>query len=341
MMKKIYFPSAILFILWMLPFAVVHAQPFHGSVQNGQTGLPLADVSILTPNGKHLAKTNNVGQFSIDADATQLDVVCFLHGYRQQKVRLRAGVSSKVALMPLEEELEKVTVTAYREKRGNNVFQYDASDVKKITTVLGETDVMRYMQVLPGISQGIEGGMGFYVRGAGNGNNRVVLDDVPIIAPTHLFGLFSTFHPDIVQKSTFQMGGISAASGDFLSSLLQVETQTPDAQKYSGSVSLSPLMLGASLQGYLVKDKLSFQSAARTSLLRAGYLLTQKTAGEENVSGDFNPQVQDLYTKLHWNIHPQHSVMPWFMAATTIFSMSPKEKTMPLKTRLRLGGITG
>ena len=106
-------------------------------------------------------------------------------------------------------ELENATITAYREKRGNNSFSYSVTDVKRIATVIGEPDVMRYMQILPGVSQGMEGGMGFYVRGAGNGNNKVELDGVPIMAPTHLFGLFSSFHTDIVGQSTFQMGDTS------------------------------------------------------------------------------------------------------------------------------------
>ena len=86
--------------------------------------------------------------------------------------------------------------------------------------------------------------MGFYVRGAGNGNNRTELDGIPIPAPTHLFGLFSIFHPDMVGQSTFQMGGITASSGDFTSSLLQIRSRRPSARRYKGSFALSPLMLG-------------------------------------------------------------------------------------------------
>lgn len=284
------------------------AERFWGTVRDAQSNVPLPQVEIKDLYGKVLAHTDEEGLFSVEVSAKKLEIVAFLQGYAQKKVVLAAEKQQDLRLSPLSTSLKTLTVTAVRERRGNNAFTYSVNDVRGIANLTGELDVMRYMQVMPGVSQGMEGGMGFYVRGAGNGNNRVELDGVTISAPTHLFGLFSTFQADIVDKLTFQMGGISAASGDLTSSLLKIETPKPSMDKYKTSFSLSPLMAGASVQGYVVKNKLSFHVAGRSSLLYPEFLLLKTIIGKDNISGSFEPQVQDGYAKLYWQVNRKHAV---------------------------------
>ena len=223
-------------------------------------------------------------------------------------------------------ELKEVTVMGYRVNRGNNSFTYTPKDIGKILTLTGEPDVMRMLQILPGISQGMEGGMGFYVRGAGNGNSRVELEGVPISAPTHLLGIFSTFPSDIVDRSTFQMGGFDASSGDYLSSLLKIETLTPETSHHHSSLSISPLMLGGSVEGYMVKDRLSFQVAGRTSLLGTEYKLLNRMLSEDNrISGGISPQIQDLYGNIYWRISPCHGMKVMLYGSHDYFDYNSEE----------------
>ena len=84
---------------------------------------------------------------------------------RKRKWCFKLALPHDISLTPLGKSLRTLTVTAVRERRGNNAFTYSTNEVKGIATLTGETDVMRYMQVLPGVAQGMEGGMGFYVRG--------------------------------------------------------------------------------------------------------------------------------------------------------------------------------
>jgi hypothetical protein len=325
-----------LILLCCLPLTAL-AEHFEGVVRDAHSRVPLPKVEILSHQGKVLTQTDSIGRFELEQEAEQLEIIVFLQGYAQKKVVIKTGGVHDISLSPLGKSLSTLTVTAVRERRGNNAFTYSTNEVKGIATLTGETDVMRYMQVLPGVAQGMEGGMGFYVRGGGNGNNRVELDGVTISAPTHLFGLFSTFHADIVDKSTFQMGGISAASGDLLSSLLKIETPKPNLERYQLSASLSPLMVGASLQGYLVKHKLSFQLAGRSALLRPEYLLAKKIAGAENVSGDFNPQVQDGYAKLFWAIHPKHSLEMMLYGSHDQLKYEPEIEDYTTSNSIHLG----
>lgn len=207
--------------------------------------------------------------------------------------------------------LKNVNVYGKDLTRRNSLYQYTPLQVRSLVTVLGEPDVMRYVGTLPGVTQGIEGTMGFFIRGGNSGNNRIELDGVPVYGATHLFGFFSSFHSDIVQDVEFRSGGMPASSGNLLSALSQITTLQPDTQKYHGGFSISPYMLGGSVNGPLSK-KVSFQLAARISLLAAEYKLLHKTLHKvlnENLEsdldfkGDVKPWVTDVYFKLYF--HPQ------------------------------------
>lgn len=284
----------------------VFSQTYKGRVLDKEKQTPLSRVSIVHKK-RLVALTDSLGYFdlSIPTSGKPIKVSLHLPGYITTEEELHTQKENLLFLSLISHNIDDVTVLGRRLKRGNNTFSYKPVQAKNIATLTGEIDVMRYMQILPGVSQGIEGGLGFFVRGGGNGNNRVELDGVPIIAPTHLFGIVSTFPSDIIEKSTFQMGGITVASGDLLSSLLQIESRIPSKNKYKGSFSISPFIVGGALEGYLIKDKLSYQIAGRYSLLRGEYLLYKKSS---KLEGDYNPQVYDYYAKLHWSINNKNSL---------------------------------
>ncbi|MDR3219720.1 MAG: TonB-dependent receptor plug domain-containing protein [Dysgonamonadaceae bacterium] len=200
--------------------------------------------------------------------------------------------------------LDSVVITGSRLRR-NNTYQYTLNEIKPLVTVLGEQDVLRYIGTLPGVSQGMEGGLGFFVRGSNSGNNRFTLDDVPVYGNTHLFGLFSVFSPDIVENVNFFSGKLPASSGDFLSSLTQISSKNPDTESYHGNFSISPFLVGANLTGDLVKNKLSFQVAGRYSLLSQEIRLLESMLEME---GDIVPEMADLYVKLHYRPHANHTL---------------------------------
>lgn len=201
-------------------------------------------------------------------------------------------------------DLEDVTVTAKYLIKRNNSYQYFPQSAKPLITVLGGTDVIRYIGTLPGVSQGMEGGMGFFVRGGNNANNRIELDGVPVYGSTHLFGLFSTFHSDIVQSTHFRTGGISATTGDFLASITQITSINPDTKGFHGSFNISPFLVGLSVHGQISK-KISYVAAGRVSLLRPEYMLIKSISKTET---DVNPQISDLFLKLNYLINPKHLI---------------------------------
>jgi len=201
--------------------------------------------------------------------------------------------------------IREVTVIGNKPLRANNTYNYNLKDIKPLVTVMGETDVLRYIGTLPGVSQGLEGGLGFFVRGSNSSNNRIELDRVPVYGSAHLFGLFSVFSPDIVENVNFRNGKIPASSGDLLASLTQIATRIPPADKYKGNFSISPFMLSASLGGPVLKDKLSFQAAGRYSLLGAEINLLKSLT---EMVGEFYPEVADLYGGLYYKINNKNSL---------------------------------
>jgi hypothetical protein len=199
--------------------------------------------------------------------------------------------------------LNVVTILGDQPVVRNNEYEFGTAQAKSLVTLLGGTDVMRYIGTLPGVSQGMEGGLGYFVRGGNGSNNRVELDQVPIYGSTHLFGLFSVFHPDMVASVDFRTGSLSAATGDYLASLTRITSLTPDSV-YHAKGSLSPFFAGLSASGPISK-RWRFVSAGRISFMRQEYLAISKLA---DVSADVNPQVGDLYLKLQARLGEKHSL---------------------------------
>jgi hypothetical protein len=223
----------------------------------------------------------------------------FLQGNAQENDTLRILTDTTKAF-----PLHEVTITGAQVKR-NSTYQYLMKDVKPLVSVIGETDVLRYIATLPGVSQGMEGGLGFFVRGGNTGNNRIELDGVPVYGSAHLFGLFSVFPPGIVENVTFRSGKLPASSGGLLASLTQISSVTPSKTDYKGTFSLSPFLVGGALSGPIWGNKLSFQVAGRISLLRPEIQLVKSMV---EMQGDLYPEVADLYAKLHYQPDEKNTI---------------------------------
>jgi hypothetical protein len=206
--------------------------------------------------------------------------------------------------------LNEILVLGEQNVRRNSSYQFTVSDVKPLVTILGEIDPLRYIGTLPGVSQGMEGGMAFFVRGSNSGNNRIELDGVPLYGSAHLFGLFSTIPASAVGSVTFLSGKIPASSGNFSSSLTQVYTNQTDTSKTHGGFSISPFILGANFSAPLVKNKLLLQVAGRYSLLYPEIKLVQSivTSGDNDLKTEIMPQVMDLFAKLNYKIDGKNTL---------------------------------
>lgn len=140
-----------------------------------------------------------------------------------------------------------------------------AKEIQEIPTFLGEVDVVKSIQLLPGVNNVGEGSSGFNVRGGSADQNLILLDEAIVFNPNHLFGFFSAFHPDAVEEVAFYRGAMPAEYGGRVSSVLDVKQKDGDLSKLHGSGGIGVVTSRLMLEGPIINDKLSFLVAGRTS----------------------------------------------------------------------------
>ena len=164
-----------------------------------------------------------------------------------------------------------------------------AETVEAIPRLLGEADVMRAVQALPGVVAGVEGAAGMYVRGGNRDENLLLLDDIPFYNAEHLLGLFSAFTPDAVRAVDFHKAGFPARYGGRLSSVTDVRLKDGDRQRWRGGASVGLLAARVHAEGPVERGRSSFNAAARRSLLDAAlfpiYNALSKSDEEETRAG--------------------------------------------------------
>lgn len=205
------------------------------------------------------------------------------------------------SVIKTQKTLNEVTVTERRFKLGNGVYGFDLEKVKPIVNIMGETDVVRYVTTLPGVSSGMEGGLAYFVHGGNNGNNRIELDNVPIYGNTHFFGLVSSFQSDYIYSVDFHISNFPVTSGNFTSSLMEIKSINPDTTKHHGSLSISPYILGVSSNGK-ISNKLGYVVGGRYSLLGAEYNLLKKNISTDN-DVDLKIDVGDIFMKMTYDLN--------------------------------------
>ncbi len=171
-------------------------------------------------------------------------------------------------------ELEEVVISGDRDEDENvksiemSVNKVDITTIKKMPALLGEVDVIRSIQLLPGVSTVGEGATGFNVRGGGVGQNLVLLDEAPVFNSSHLFGFFSVFNPDAVKDVKLIKGGIPAQYGGRLSSILDVRMKEGNTKNFSAEGGIGAIFSRLTLSNPINKGKGSFRGGRKAFLCR-------------------------------------------------------------------------
>ncbi|MGB0178265.1 MAG: TonB-dependent receptor plug domain-containing protein, partial [Owenweeksia sp.] len=199
------------------------------------------------------------------------------------------------------QSLEEVTVTADQIqalKPQMSTVQLSTRDIKNIPAFLGEVDVIRAIQLLPGVQSGSEGTTGFYVRGGSPDQNLILLDGVPVYNASHLFGFFSVFNADAIKNVQLTKGGFPARFGGRLSSVLEIDMKEGNLREFHGAGSVGLISSKLTLEGPLVKDRTSFIISGRRTyydLLIQPFLPDYLDAGY--YFGDLNLKVNHIFSR--------------------------------------------
>jgi outer membrane receptor protein involved in Fe transport len=220
------------FLLFHTSFAQNHTLSGYIKDSLNRETLIKAQIIGTTPNGKEFrSSTNSYGFFSImlPAGQIQITVAAASHEVFTESFTLTQNIERNYYLAP---ELDLIGTVTIKAKKNDNVKSLDISTqnisgqtIKKIPALLGEADVIKSIQLLPGVTTVGEGASGFNVRGGSIDQNLVLMDEAPVFNSAHLFGFFSIFNPDAVKDVELVKGGIPANYGGRLSSTLDVKTR--------------------------------------------------------------------------------------------------------------------
>lgn len=241
-----------------------------GYIKDSLSGETLIGASVLINNENRGVTTNQYGYFSLTLPQGNYQILFSYVGYAPQLLNIdfNTNISKDILLVPISSTINNVTVTA--QKRLNNVKsaqmgQVDLSiaTVKSLPSFLGETDILKTLQLLPGVRNAGEGNSGFYVRGGGPDQNLILLDEAVVYNTGHLFGFFSVFNSDAIKNLTLIKGGMPAEYGGRLSSVIDIAMKEGNVNKTQVDAGIGLIASRFSIQGPIKKDKASYIISAR------------------------------------------------------------------------------
>jgi hypothetical protein len=242
-----------------------------GSVKDSASGETLIGASIQLLERTHSAVlSNSYGFYSLSAPPGSYHLIVSFAGYHNDTIPLTLDNDRTLAiqLVPGSPQLQEVVVTANRNtanvtKPLTGVQKLSVNEIKDIPVLFGEKDILKTIQLLPGVQGAGDGNSGFYVRGGSVDQNLILLDEATVYNPSHLLGFFSTFNSDAIKDVTLYKGAIPAEFGGRLSSVLDVRMNDGSTKDYhlSGGIGLISSRLEA--EGPIEKDNGSFIVSAR------------------------------------------------------------------------------
>ncbi|MEM9324035.1 MAG: TonB-dependent receptor [Bacteroidota bacterium] len=243
-----------------------------GYIKDAANGETLIGATVYIPAIGGGGVTNVYGFYSITLAPGTYNVQYRFIGYESvtRTVELTEDTRIDLELSDAQQELEAVVVSA-RSQDANvseiemSTAELDIKTIEKIPAFLGEVDVVRSLQLIPGVSTVGEGASGFNVRGGGVGQNLVLLDEAPVYNSSHLLGFFSVFNPDAVKDVKLYKGGIPAQYGGRISSILDIRMKEGNAKKFEVNGCIGSIFSRLAVEGPIVKDKASFIVAGRRS----------------------------------------------------------------------------
>ncbi len=244
-----------------------------GYVKDAQTGEALIGATVFLPETRKGLSTNEYGFFSITLSGSIQKIRFSFIGYRTEilTIDLSLDQSMQVLLEPTIElqgvEIIDSVTDASVESTQTSMHYIPLKKIEKLPVLLGERDLMRTIQLLPGIQSGCEGGTGLYVRGGSPDQNLILLDGVPLYNVNHLLGFFSVFNGDAINSARITKGGFSARHGGRLSSVLDVRMKEGNMHELHGSGSIGLISSRINLEGPIEKGKSSFIFSARRTYL--------------------------------------------------------------------------
>ncbi len=259
----------LLLLLLLIASAGAWAQhTISGTITDAKTGETLIGATVYDTISKKGAATNQHGRFTLTLKESKAVLRVSYVGYETQFHPMEIDKNQRLDVqLKGSVTLSEVVITGERvqhvESSQSSIIELPVEQVKSVPVIFGETDVIKVVQLLPGVQSGSEGMSGMYVRGGGPDENLFLLDGVPMYNVNHLGGFFSAFNSDAVKNITLYKGSFPAHFSSRLSSVLDITTNNGNDKEYHGGVGVGLISAKFNLEGPIIKEKTTFSISGR------------------------------------------------------------------------------
>src|SRR5687768_10985312 len=312
------------YLLFLKCFLVVSAAlsqdkvTLNGYIKDESNGEELLGVTIYIPSLKAGTITNDYGFYALTVPPGSYEIQFTYIGYKQvtETVALTANTVLNLEMQTDAQLIEEIVIE--EKPLDENVVAIQMSkntlnmnQVRKLPALFGEIDIIKNIQMLPGVISAGEGSSSFFVRGGSADQNLILIDEAPVYDPSHLFGLFSVFNADVIKDSELYKGGIPARFGGRLSSILEVRTKDGNNKDFDITGGIGSMASRVAVEGPIVKNKSSFIVSARRSYVD----VFLKAANEDNLVHFY-----DVNAKVNWKANNNNRFFAAFYTGRDVFN---------------------
>ena len=256
--------------------------------------------------GNYTTISNDYGFYSLTVDKGEYTVEASAVGFQtfSQKIMTDHSQVINISLEDMIKDLDEVIISSNSRGRSLSspqmgIEKLSTKEIKYVPVLLGEKDILKVVQLLPGVKAAGDGNSGFYVRGGGADQNLILLDEAPVYNASHLLGFFSTFNSDAIKDMTMYKAGMPAQYGGRLSSVLDIKMNEGNNQAYNVSGGIGLISTKLNVEGPIQKDRSSFLVTGRTTYVDVFLKLSNDSTVNSNRLSfyDFNAKANYILSK--------------------------------------------
>ena len=323
--------NTILIFLFLIDKAYCQTYTISGVVKDANTGSFLTGANVYFQENLNGSATDINGNYSFQDKMGTYTLICSFIGYDtvREKVILNKNIKINFKLKASTVNVEGVEIKVEREDE--NIKSTDISTIElsmkrleKIPVIFGEKDILKTIQLLPGIQAGGEGSNTFFVRGGGSDQNLILIDGATVYNPSHAAGFFSVFNSSVINSAEIIKGGMAPEYGGRMSSVLNISTLDGDKQQYKEKLGIGLLASNIQAEGPIIRDVASYSFAARRTYI--DLIMHPFLSNSKEFSG-LNYFFYDLNGKLSFNLSDKDNIFITGYYGKDVFKFNAKDQS--------------
>lgn len=347
-MKKLFLAPCLFALLLFSSNQLRSQHTLSGYVEDASSGERLIGATVFDELSSTGTVTNVYGFYSLTLQDSNAKIVSSYLGYNSlvKELSLQENIQMNFPLQSANviDEIEIVgeRFESIEEETQMSKIDVPIEQIKKLPALLGEVDVLKSLQLLPGVQSGGEGQTGLYVRGGSPDQNLVLLDGVPVYNVSHVLGIFSVFNADAIKNVTLTKGGFPARYGGRLSSVLEINMKDGNKKEFGGEGSIGIISSKLMVEGPIIKDKTSFILSGRRTYAD---IAARPFINLSNRGSDFNYNLKlyfyDLNAKINHTIDENNRIYLSFYSGSDVFGVTEKYPDSRFFGGIAWGNIIG